>query len=80
MQTRLQSLKEVVSGTAVGGVGSWLITVAVLWLAEYFHVTNKSTIAAGTVTACTVWSLVRGYWWRRLHNQQLARRLNAGVD
>lgn len=60
MQSRRQSLIEVCTNTGVGMAGSWLITVVVMHL-----VPNPMSAATITVIACTVWSLVRGYWIRR---------------
>lgn len=69
MQTRLQSLIEVSTGTLLGGVGSWLITYAILLLAEAYEWESKKLTAVATVAACTVWSLLRGYWLRRRFNR-----------
>lgn len=74
MQTKKQSLVEVCTGTLVGGVGSWAITVTVLWLAEVMDFAqHKGVVAACSVAACTVWSLVRGYWLRRHFNHRHQR-------
>lgn len=70
MQTRYQSFIEASTGTLVGGVGSWVITYWVLWLAEHYGVADqKKLVALCTVSACTVWSLIRGYWLRRRFNR-----------
>lgn len=60
MQTRRQSIIEVTTNTAIGMVGSWLITYAGMTL-----IADRATAATVTVIGCTVWSLVRGYWIRR---------------
>ncbi len=51
---------EVLTGTAIGIVGSWLITYVVIT-----NVQDKASAAAITVFGCTVWSIVRGYVIRR---------------
>lgn len=63
MQTRRQSIIEVTTNTAIGMVGSWLITYACMTL-----IADRTTAATVTVIGCTVWSLVRGYWIRRRFN------------
>jgi uncharacterized membrane protein len=62
-QTKKQSAVEVCIGTAIGIIGSWAITMAVL------HQIDDRTLA-GTVTVllCTIWSLIRGYAIRRHFN------------
>lgn len=64
MQTKAQSIREVLTNTAIGLVGSWLIS--------YFAVTNiADTRIAVTVATigCTVWSVGRGYAVRRWFNK-----------
>lgn len=60
MQTRRQAIVEVLTGTAIGLVGSYAITYTV-----FIYIDDKATAAAITVFGCTVWSLVRGYVIRR---------------
>lgn len=60
MQTRRQSVIEVCTNTAVGMIGSWLITFVTMSLVK-----NIPLAAAITVAGCTIWSLVRGYLIRR---------------
>lgn len=64
-QSRKQSLKETVSNTFLGTVGSFLIT----WVTLFFV---KDIILASAITtvACTVWSLTRGYAVRRYFNSK----------
>lgn len=66
MQTRWQTVVEVSTGTAIGMLGSWAITVVVF--------SNSSapiaTVAIINTAACTVWSLVRGYSLRRYFNSR----------
>lgn len=60
MQSRRQSIVEVVTNTFVGMVGSWLIAYSTLLFVE-----DRVLAATITVVGCTVWSLARGYWIRR---------------
>jgi len=60
VQTRRQSIVEVVTNTCVGMLGSWLIACGTMLLVE-----DRVYAATITVIGCTVWSLVRGYWIRR---------------
>lgn len=66
-QSKRQTWVEVLHGTALGFVGSYAITFAVLRLCPG-SVELKSAI---TVAGCTVWSLVRGYGVRRYHNRKI---------
>ena len=54
-QTKKQTVVEVVTSTATGAAGSWLICVAC------FHLFQSNLMAAATAATigCTVWSLVR---------------------
>lgn len=60
MQTKKQSLRETCVSTAIGFVGSWLISFI---LAQ--HISGPALLATCVTVACTVWSLVRGYHVRR---------------
>lgn len=63
-QSKRHSALETATNTAVGFFGSYLITFGC------FHLTDK--IATATLYAtlgCTVWSLLRGYYLRRLFNR-----------
>src|SRR3954470_23866421 len=63
MQTRRQTVIEVLTGTVTGFIGSFLITLVV------FHaIKDIGTAALVNTAACTVWSLVRGYCVRRWFN------------
>jgi len=64
-QSKRQSAKEVVTNTTIGFIGSWIITVLVLYSIE-----DKTIAATITVIICTVWSLLRGYYLRRYFNNQ----------
>ena len=55
MQSRRDSMLEVATNTAVGFVGSWIIT----WL-SFKYVSQTGLAATISVTGCTVWSLARG--------------------
>lgn len=66
MQTKQQSMIETFSNVGIGIVGSLLITLAVM------HVIQDRTLCSFiTVTLCTVWSLVRGYYIRRHFNKKV---------
>lgn len=64
-QTKAQSLKETLSNTFIGTLGSFLIT----WVTLYFV---KEIVLASAITtiACTVWSIGRGYAVRRYFNSK----------
>lgn len=64
-QTKKQSMKETLTNTGVGMVGSWLITMACL---QVFSA--QIAIATSTTILCTVWSVTRGYTIRRYFNKQ----------
>jgi hypothetical protein len=64
-QTKAQSLKETLSNTFIGTLGSFLIT----WVTLHF-ITNIVLASAITTIACTVWSIGRGYAVRRYFNKQ----------
>lgn len=67
MQTRRDSVIEVLTNTFVGMAGSFVISLTVL------HAIEDRAIAAGVTTvACTVWSIARGYWIRRRFNRRPA--------
>lgn len=63
-QSKRQSVIETCSNTSVGFVGSYLITFGC------FHLTdNLPTATLYATLGCTVWSLLRGYYLRRLFNK-----------
>lgn len=64
MQTKRQSLIETCSNTFIGMVGSWLITLMCIR-----GITDPFSATTVTVLLCTIWSLVRGYWVRRVFNK-----------
>lgn len=64
-QSKKQSLKETLSNTSVGMVGSWLITMGCLTI-----FTTPIGIATSTTLLCTVWSISRGYCIRRYFNNK----------
>ncbi len=66
MQTKRQSMYEVITNTSVGILGSWLITLTTLQF-----INDKFLIATVTTLLCTVWSLSRGYAIRRIFNSKL---------
>jgi hypothetical protein len=60
MQSRRQSVAEVLTNTFVGMLGSWAITFAsMVWIAD------RAAATTVAVVGCTAWSIVRGYWIRR---------------
>lgn len=63
-QTKKQSLKETMTNTGVGMVGSWLITMGCLALWS-----NPVVSATVATFGCTVWSIGRGYTIRRYFNK-----------
>jgi hypothetical protein len=63
-QTKKQSLKETMTNTGVGMVGSWLITMGCLTLWA-----NPVVSATVATFGCTVWSIARGYTIRRMFNK-----------
>jgi hypothetical protein len=63
-QSKAQSLKETVSNTGIGMVGSWIITMVT------FSFIKDLTVASTVATiGCTVWSIGRGYFVRRYFNK-----------
>jgi len=63
-QSKKQSLKETLSNTGIGMVGSWIITMVT------FHFIKDLTVASTIATiGCTVWSIGRGYCVRRYFNK-----------
>lgn len=67
-QTRRQSLIETCSNTVLGCLGSFLITMVCL----HFFTTDVG-IAISTTLACTVFSIVRGFYVRRWWNNKLTK-------
>lgn len=75
MQTKSQSLREVLTNTFIGLVGSWLIS--------YVCITNISGTGLAVTVAtvlCTVWSIGRGYAVRRWFNLTRYERSTIGRD
>lgn len=66
MQSKKDSMKEVITNTFIGMAGSWLLTMLCL---QFF--TTAVAVATSTTIACTVWSLVRGYSVRRFYNSKV---------
>lgn len=64
-QSKKQSLKETLTNTSVGMVGSWLITMACLTLFS-----NPFVSATVATIGCTFWSVGRGYTIRRYFNNK----------
>lgn len=63
-QTRRQSLVETCSNTAIGFLGSLLIT----WLCMHYSQLSIEMTSLLIVILCTAWSLIRGYYVRRVFN------------
>lgn len=72
MQTRLESLKEVLSNLWMGMLGSFVITYAVTVLAQKLKLEPLVTSVV-IVTLRTLWSLVRGFAVRRYFNRKTIR-------
>lgn len=68
MQSKKQSLKETLTNTFVGMLGSWGITMGCLQF-----LSTSVAIATVTTVLCTVWSIGRGYTVRRYFNKQQER-------
>lgn len=64
-QSKAQSLKETMTNTGVGMIGSWLITMGCLSLFP-----NPVVSATIATIGCTVWSVGRGYTIRRYFNSK----------
>ena len=64
-QSRRHSAIEVFTGTAIGFVGSWIITFL-----TFSYIREPAVAATTGVVLCTVWSLVRGYTIRRHFSQR----------
>lgn len=63
-QSKKQSWNETCTDTAIGFVGSWLIS--------YICISNIANIELAATVAtigCTIWSLVRKYSIRRIFNR-----------
>lgn len=54
---------EAATNTAVGVVGSWVIS---FWAITYFK--DPIAVTNAAVIGCTIWSLLRGYGVRRFFN------------
>ena len=63
MQSKRDSLMEVITNTAAGMAGSFVITYAIYRLELPALVGSVST-----VVACTLWSVARGFYIRRRFN------------
>lgn len=66
MQSKKDSLKEVLTNTFIGMAGSWLITFIVLNTVD-----GKINAATATTILCTIWSISRGWVIRRHFNRKL---------
>lgn len=63
-QSKRQSLVETCSNTATGFMGSLLIT----WACMTYSPFSTEGTSLLIVALCTAWSLVRGYYVRRIFN------------
>jgi hypothetical protein len=68
VQSKKQSVKEVLTSTSVGMVGSFLITMMCLQIFK-----DQLAIGISTTVLCTVWSIGRGYAIRRYYNSKVAK-------
>ena len=64
-QTKREAAIEVLTGTAIGMLGSWLITLFVM-----SYLPDKLQAATVAVLLCPLWSLVRGYSIRRYFSKE----------
>lgn len=69
-QTKKQSLKETLTNTGVGMVGSWLITMGTFSALGVSSVAGNALASTVATIGCTVWSIGRGYTIRRYFNKQ----------
>ena len=67
-QTPIESLKEILLGTWTGMVGSLLITLFINWM--FIGLVPIWVVSLLTVAACTVWSILRGFYIRRWYNRR----------
>lgn len=65
MQSKRQSLIEVMTGTGLGFLGSLLI----VWLCMKL-ISNQELAALSSTILCTVWSIARNYALRRYFNRK----------
>lgn len=65
-QSKKQSMKETLTNTFTGMLGSFAITMICLKIFE-----QEVAIAASTTILCTVWSIARGYTIRRYYNRKV---------
>lgn len=70
-QSKKDSIKEVIFGTVIGMIGSWLITMLCL-----MFFTTPMAIATSCTVLCTLWSVGRGYCVRRYFNDKLQTQIN----
>lgn len=68
-QSKAQTMKEVLSGTSLGMLGSWLITMGSMSMCP--DPVIAATVATG---GCTIWSLTRGYAIRRYFNSKESKQ------
>lgn len=66
-QSKRQSLIEISTGITTGIVGSFVITLLCM-----HYIEDRTVCSVVTVSACTVWSFVRGYGLRRYFNRRHA--------
>lgn len=68
-QSKKQSLKETMTNTGVGMVGSWLITMGTFSALGVSNVAGNALASTIATVGCTVWSIGRGYTIRRYFNK-----------
>ena len=69
-QTKKQSMKETLTNTGVGMVGSWLITMGTFSALGVSNVAGNALASTIATIGCTVWSVTRGYTIRRYFNNK----------
>lgn len=70
MQTKRQSLKETLTNTFVGMIGSWLITMGTFSALGVSDVAGNALASTVATIGCTLWSVARGYTIRRYYNSK----------
>lgn len=68
-QSKKQSLKETLSNTGIGMVGSWIITMGTFSALGVSNVAGNALASTVATIGCTVWSIARGYTIRRMFNK-----------
>lgn len=73
MQSKLESLVEQSLNVLSGLVISIFIVQPIVW--NYYGVTLSTSQNISVAVIFTVISIIRGYFWRRLYNKKLIKKL-----